>query len=528
MASQTRIWDACGLSGHKSLFKHLAKQTNDRYEPRNVGVLWPYNDVVGAINDEKYLPVLKKIQSGELPADTPEAEGMLYFPGLIDEMRAAGINLGRVHHLKGFTRQGENGQEEHEEFYWCANERHTLGSSQPSIRQAIHDEQIDILLLFDPYERGEKYLPQLLDRCKKLKVVVVHDWFTWNLCTPGMQYIMLGLDEEELIEEGLQWRNGIYPRESNDNGPRPVTRSADEFAARTDIPARDPVLLGPDGLPVYIKRSLNQLFAWRGTGKTMALYALGAAIASGGKFLRWTAPKPQTVLYIDGELPAKEIQERIHLHGHPLNLHILDRDSQPNGRIPSIATPEGRTWLQMAIDDIRPDVLILDSLSSLANISANEEENWLELTDWFMSELRSKRGLCTIFANQAGKGGLQRGHSKSEDPLDTSAKLTRDPEAGDQEVKFSIEFDKVRGQRGDGFAAVEVEFKDREWSHQLRTDSMTAKIKDMAAQYPNWGPSKIAKELGCAKSLVSKVAPGCGRKHDDGEDWGKQRAAGRD
>ena len=63
------------------------------------------------------------------------------------------------------------------------------------------------------------------------------------------------------------------------------------------------------------------------------------------------------------------------------------------------------------------DVVILDSIASFAQISTNNEEQWLPIIEW-MVELRC-RGICVIYLQQAGKGGEQRGHSVSEDRIRT-------------------------------------------------------------------------------------------------------------
>jgi hypothetical protein len=57
-------------------------------------------------------------------------------------------------------------------------------------------------------------------------------------------------------------------------------------------------------------RSLCLLFAYRGIGKTMVAFNIAWAIACGGRFLRWSSPKPRRVLYVDGEMPQQLLLER--------------------------------------------------------------------------------------------------------------------------------------------------------------------------------------------------------------------------
>jgi len=92
----------------------------------------------------------------------------------------------------------------------------------------------------------------------------------------------------------------------------------------------------------------------------------------------------------------------------------------------------------------RAEVLVLDSISTLANIATNDEANWLILCDWFRL-LRNKYGVALFFLMHDGKTGLQRGHSKSEDLPDKSVQLFwENGYKGQDGLKFALTFDKAR------------------------------------------------------------------------------------
>jgi AAA domain len=80
----------------------------------------------------------------------------------------------------------------------------------------------------------------------------------------------------------------------------------DDFLS-LDIPPREMLLT-----PILPERSLAMLYAPRGVGKTLLGLSIGLAVASGARLLRWSAPAPRRVLYIDGEMPITSLQERIH------------------------------------------------------------------------------------------------------------------------------------------------------------------------------------------------------------------------
>jgi AAA domain len=54
--------------------------------------------------------------------------------------------------------------------------------------------------------------------------------------------------------------------------------------------------------PILRERESAMIYAWRGAGKTQLGLGLAYAIASGGTILRWQAPRPRRVVYVDGEM----------------------------------------------------------------------------------------------------------------------------------------------------------------------------------------------------------------------------------
>ena len=73
-----------------------------------------------------------------------------------------------------------------------------------------------------------------------------------------------------------------------------------------DIPPRKMLLS-----PILPERSLAMLYAPRGLGKSWLALSIGLATATGASLLRWSAPRPRKVLYVDGEMPLVSLQERL-------------------------------------------------------------------------------------------------------------------------------------------------------------------------------------------------------------------------
>jgi hypothetical protein len=78
-----------------------------------------------------------------------------------------------------------------------------------------------------------------------------------------------------------------------------------EFLLR-EIPPRDMLLD-----PIISTQDLTMIFAKAGVGKTHVALGISYAVATGGTFLRWQAPKARRVLYVDGEMAAGAMQQRI-------------------------------------------------------------------------------------------------------------------------------------------------------------------------------------------------------------------------
>jgi len=266
---------------------------------------------------------------------------------------------------------------------------------------------------------------------------------------------------------------------------------------KTKFPPREPlvVMYGHD-TPVFTKYSINEIFATRGTGKSMLAMALAGKHSSGGTFLNWRITRPASVLYVDGELPNRQIQERMaKLHSRNARIRLITLDDHPNG-IPWLHTADGQAWLEAELGDT--EVLVLDSIASLAPFSTNDEDKWIPFIMW-LQRMRS-RGLCIHLLHQAGKSGLQRGHSRGDDPLDVQIKLEKRDEACEY-LNFSLTYEKYRGKRS-GVRAVSVEFQNGHWKWNVLEADKLRLLQEYISQHP--------KEKDRSTRRISKAMPELG------------------
>jgi RecA-family ATPase len=225
--------------------------------------------------------------------------------------------------------------------------------------------------------------------------------------------------------------------------PQVAAMTINEFLGR-DFPPRENMLT-----PWLGVASLALMYATRGTGKTLVAHGVAWAVACGGGFLNWNAPKPRRVLLIDGEMRAGDIQERFsniravsELEPQPGFLSIAAADTVRDG-LPNLHLFESQ---QRYADVIRnADLVIVDNLSTLCpTIKENDADSWAPVVEWELSLRRANKSVLLI--HHAGKGGTQRGSSRKEDVLDTVMSLRRPPDySPTQGARFEVHFEKARG-----------------------------------------------------------------------------------
>lgn len=201
--------------------------------------------------------------------------------------------------------------------------------------------------------------------------------------------------------------------------------------------------------PWLPEQGLTMIHAKRGIGKTFFALTIAYAIASEGRAFKWEAQTPKRILYLDGEMPASIMQERLAMivraaQKHPPSasyFKIITPDQQQAG-IRDLSTKEGQADINVFLHDF--DVLFLDNLSTLVrNGTENEAESWMPVQEWLLW-LR-KHGKSVVLIHHSGKNGNQRGTSKREDILDTVITLKHPKDYSHSDgAKFEVHFEKAR------------------------------------------------------------------------------------
>jgi len=266
------------------------------------------------------------------------------------------------------------------------------------------------------------------------------------------------------------------------------------------LPERQPLLD-----PILASNSLALLYGPRGLGKTFVALGIAWAAASGASFLGWTASRPHRVLYIDGEMAAVDIRERLRLLGSApptLDFLIADLSSQS---LPDLGYFEGQGRLQQAWGN--PELVVLDNLSSLAGFKSGDPDCWTELQRFLM--LQRRRGRAVLVVHHANKQGKQRGTNRREDVLDLVMGLKRpaDWQPGDG-TRFEIHFDKARGLQGEAIEPIEAQLQTdhldvARWSWRPVRDSAFARL--VALMQEGLNARQAGRELGLSTGTTYRL-----------------------
>ena len=262
-----------------------------------------------------------------------------------------------------------------------------------------------------------------------------------------------------------QLGNGISTEDASEalrEIQRMLTSGSSAIATRTmrdlletDFPAREYILT-----PWLRAKDLAMVYSPAGRGKTLFCLNVALSVAGGLPCFKWQCVQPRRVLYVDGEMAREEMRERSvnMLRGMADNTESLqtiadnctmimsDDQDRP---MQSLGTTTGQSIIDRQVEKLRPDLLILDNISTLANtdVEENSAESWAPVQSWLV-DLR-RRGVAVLLVHHAGKGGGQRGTSKRSDALNTVINLaTPEDYRMEDGCRFVLKFEKSRGLKG--------------------------------------------------------------------------------
>jgi RecA-family ATPase len=235
--------------------------------------------------------------------------------------------------------------------------------------------------------------------------------------------------------------------------------------------------------PIITMRNLVLLWAETGIGKTFFALKLAQLFAAGGTFLKWSCTTPRRVLYIDGEMGALDIRDRLldinagaenEFLSH--NVSIASFEDFGACQLPNLGSIDGQAWYS---EQVKPfEVIIIDNLLTAAYPEGRYENDFTvtqKINTWVVRQ--RNEGRTVIMIHHAGKSGDQLGSSTKRVGLDTEIKLEAAPRMGDWS-RFILRFKKHRNFYGPDEEPLLVSFRaqggktDWKWEVTAEEESM--------------------------------------------------------
>jgi hypothetical protein len=264
--------------------------------------------------------------------------------------------------------------------------------------------------------------------------------------------------------------------------------------------------------PWLKKLAILLITGWRGIGKTWFVLALLNAVNSGKSFGPWKCDTQAPCLFLDGEMPQEDIDERDKALDLNPDLYIYSDAYANEFGLPKahLANESWRTKMKSILVTKGIKLWAIDNLASLAmGLDENSKKDWDPINAWLL-DLRFA-GISTIMLHHENKEGGQRGTSAREDNIDVSISLKKPHDYNpDDGARFIVHFTKARVATRDLPLITDVEFKltqDENGRHNWTWADVKGERKRDILRMLDEGVdgSTIAETLGISKQAVSKA-----------------------
>lgn len=284
-----------------------------------------------------------------------------------------------------------------------------------------------------------------------------------------------------------------------------------------NIPPRIPILG-----EWMTERHPCMVYAQTGRGKSLFAMSVAIAVAGGGSVFGWEAPEPRPVLYVDAEMDIADVVGRdkllvpsvggVDTKALDKNLTILARHHQPDGAtFPDLVEEAGREALLDIVRKLKPALVILDNLSTLAEIK--DENDAASFTPILKMLWELRRLDCAVMlVHHTGKQeGKYRGSSKLAATFESIIQLGVNNDLLQGDTGFTIRIDKFRGGQPPKPLKVKLEVDKKtgagRWDFSgLQDRNLQELVKAAQSREFQYGKA-IAEHLGISTGEVSK------RKH---------------
>ena len=265
-----------------------------------------------------------------------------------------------------------------------------------------------------------------------------------GLCQAGSA---AGLEDKEVINTLVRANNGgaIQVGATNPRGPEIPTEAMYEWARTVSSSSHLSAKKPEDGINPDYAAYLNVLdwdfvfsdtteerwfipgilcegrahvvYADAGLGKSLLVLDACAALATGRSAFGFEAQAPLKILYFDHENTVKgDVVPRLRDMGYSAS----DLDNLVYSSFPDMDTLDsvtGGAQMSQALDEVKPDLVIIDTLSRTVSGDENNNSTWLEFYRHTGKELK-RRQIASIRIDHIGKkseSGMRGGSAKKGD-----------------------------------------------------------------------------------------------------------------
>lgn len=293
--------------------------------------------------------------------------------------------------------------------------------------------------------------------------------------------------------------------------------SLGEFIADESIKSPEALLA-----PWLCKGDLWLVYSGPGIGKTFFSLNVAYAVASGGDFLCWEANQPKKVLYIDGEMSAWDMQQRLRgivsaakRDGKGEVDRALENFRGYAATFQDVGTPfpdfseeEGRmTLLEMARG---MDLVVIDNLTTTMRYSDPDKAmDWTPMQDTLV-ELR-KQDIAVLIVHHTNKSGDQTGTKAKEAILNGMMKLERPLDYSPVDgASFFIHWMKNRGLSGADIAPIRANLQeDRgglpKWKHKILYQTRVHELMMLARSGNYATQAELASAMDVSTGRISQL-----------------------
>lgn len=277
-----------------------------------------------------------------------------------------------------------------------------------------------------------------------------------------------------------------------------------------DIPSKQ-TLLSP-WLP---EQSIILITGWRGVGKSWFVLFVLDAVTRQKSFGPWKADVSVPCLYLDGEMAAQDVIERMEGIGtgerkNPLYIYSDAYAAHMGAGRASLLDEKWRAGMKDFLIKKGVKLWAVDNVASLTpGIDENSKQEWDPVNRWLL-DLRFA-GISTLLLHHTGKGGQQRGTSGREDNIDCSIMLEKPTDYQVEDgARFIAHFAKHRIRTRDLSLIADTEFKVMDCGEEGMSytwGDVKRQKKTQIIQMSDEGltVTEIAKTLDVDKGYVSRI-----------------------